>query len=150
MFKESIAPVWMRGLLANLLAALPFRPAAGLAVDFECHLYTAGPSPITPLAVPADFTEATFGGYAAVGTLNTGTPFNSPSGDGLLGVSGAQFFADSTIVPPGEVILGYYITNTAGTVVLWAEEFDTPVPIVNDGDFIDLAIALPLNFINDV
>jgi len=122
-----------------LLDALSARPAAALLVTPFIHLWTAGPATILPSAVPADFTECTFAGYAAqalalplVGPINV---------DGeTLGVTGPGNFIAGAVVPPGEMVAGYWIDEAAaaGVNLYFAERFVSPIPIAVAGDFVSL------------
>jgi len=130
----------MARTLANaLLAALSARPAAALLVTPFVHLYTAGPSPIGPDNLPADFTEATFVGYAAIALpLPLLGPIN-PSAN-QVAVHEEVNFLGGAVVLPGEVILGYWVSDQAGGAgsLYMVEAFETPVPIVSPGDFVSL------------
>lgn len=140
-----------RALAGNLLGALSARPAAALLVTPFVHLYTAGPAPITPDSVPADFTEATFVGYAAIALpLPLLGPINLAFSD--LGVHEEVDFLAGAVVAPGENILGYWVDEAAaaGVVMYMAETFTTPVPIAIAGDFVSLddtfAVAMDVSF----
>jgi hypothetical protein len=133
-----------RPLADAMLAALSARPASALLTTPTVHLFTAGPSTITPLNLPADFTEATFAGYAAATlTLPLLGPINLPNGDGF-GVHNEVDFLGGAVVSPGETILGYWIDDGATAVLYYAELFAVPVPIVNPGDFISLDVVYGL------
>lgn len=88
----------------------------------------------TPVAgsTEANFTEATFTGYAAVtltGSSWTTTP-GAPSS-----ASYAQQTFTSSAGSQNESIYGYYIVQTTSGKILWAERFtDGPYVIVNNGD----------------
>jgi len=150
-FVQSENIVIARPIAAALLDALSARPAAALLVTPFVHLFTAGPSPITPDSLPADFTEATFAGYAAVAwTLPLLGPINVSSVN--LGVHNAQNFLGGAVVPPGENILGYWVDEAAagGTDLYLAETFVSPIPIAFPGDFISLDIIAALAMLLDV
>jgi hypothetical protein len=139
-FKVSEFQTIGRPLAAALLAALSARPGAALLVTPTVHLFTAGPAPISPLNLPADFTEATFVGYAAqVITLPLTGVVNLPQGDGL-GVLATVNFLAGAVVSPGENILGYWVDDGATAVLYYAEIFSAPIPIVNVGDFIQIDV----------
>jgi len=143
--------VFGRPLAALLVARLSVGGAAALLVTPFVHLFTAGPSPITPLTLPADFTEATFVGYAPIALpLPLLGPVNLAFDD--LGAHEEVDFLAGAVVPPGENILGYWIDEAAvgGLVMYLGETFEDPVPIALAGDFISLdatfAIAMRLTF----
>lgn len=149
MFEESKNPRTLGTLVLRYLAALKARPAAELVTTPTVHLYTAGPSPIPFDPTAADFTEATFSGYAAV-ALTLSTPnILLPSQDGMGKFGNVSFVADAAITPPGETIIGYFVDDGAGMMYL-AEEFDSPVQIANFGDFLDLQVVFPTAFITAV
>lgn len=141
---QSLNPVLARDVVSDLLAALSARPAAALLVTPFVHLFTAGPSPITPDSVPGDFTEATFTGYAPIAlTLPLLGPVNADAND--LGVHNEADFLAGAVIPPGETIMGYWVDEAAsgGTVLYMAEDFDTPIPIASIGDYISLDVLFP-------
>ncbi len=143
MFVQSNNIVFGRPLVEALLSALDTVPGAALLVTPFIHLWTAGPATITPLSLPADFTEALFVGYAAQAwNLPLAGPINI---DGeTLGVHNEENFLAGAVVPPGEMIAGYWIDEAAvaGTVLYMAERFAAPIPIAVAGDYISLdAIA---------
>jgi hypothetical protein len=93
----------------------------------KVHLY-ANPLVPTPTTDLADFTTATFTGYATSGAIVWGTPF--VNGDGLPTVAGGLVtFASTSPFTVGNTIYGYYVTNGAGSVLLFSEQFDTPIVI---------------------
>lgn len=150
-FVQSENIVIARDTAAALLDALSARPAAALLVTPFVHLFTAGPSPITPDSVPGDFTEATFAGYAAVAwTLPLLGPINISANN--LGVHNVENFLGGAVVPPGENILGYWVDEAAaaGTTLYMAETFVSPVPIAFPGDFISLDLIMALAMLFDI
>jgi len=150
-FVQSENIVIARPIAAALLDALSARPAAALLVTPFVHLFTAGPSPITPDSLPADFTEAAFAGYAAAAwNLPLLGPINVSSVN--LGVHNEENFLGGAVVPPGENILGYWVDDAAAgsTVLYMAETFVSPIPIAFPGDFISLDIIAALAMLLDV
>lgn len=140
-----------RPTAAAMLAALSARPAAALLITPFVHLYTAGPAPVTPDSLPADFTEATFVGYAATAlALPLLGPINI--GPNTIGDHNPADFLGGAVVPPGETILGYWIDEAAvaGTVLYMAETFVSPVPIAFPGDFISLDLVFAVLMLLDV
>lgn len=126
-----------------LIQAIKTRPAAAIAATPEVKLFTVGPIPILPTADVTDFTECTFDGYAAVSAVY-GAPVNLPSTQGLGVIGPASFVCTGPTTP--ETVLGYYITDGA-TMFVAGEYFDVPIPINNNGDFIDLQTFLNTAFV---
>lgn len=140
-------PVYGRELVAELLDALSARPAAALLVTPQVKLFTLGPAQITPDSVPADFTEATFAGYAPVAlTLPLLGPINIDPAD--YSVHNEADFLAGAVVPPGETILGYWIDDDAAapTRMYQGEIFETPIAIAQAGDYISLDVNFAMRF----
>jgi hypothetical protein len=138
-------PVLGRPMVDNIVGGFSAIPGAAFLVTPFVHLFTAGPTPITPESLPADFTEATFAGYAAQ-ALNL--PLVGPvqyDADDRAGINAENFVAGA-VVSPGETILGYYIDEAAagGVVLYMAEYFAVPIPIVALGDFIHIDVAFAI------
>jgi hypothetical protein len=121
-----------------MLSALPARPAGPLLTTPTLHLATAGPTNVTPDTAPADFTEAAFPGYAAFALSAFSGPINLPSADGS-GLVEDKIFVCSGTPSPSEVIVGYWVDDTATDFYL-GELFATPVSISNAADFLELTI----------
>lgn len=94
----------------------------------KAHLCTAGPV-LGGNMTPADFTEATYDGYAAA-SVTWGTPYTA--GNGLSYVDALISIPQTGSVTP-QTVLGYFITDTAGTHVLFAEYFPVPVQMYGLG-----------------
>jgi len=137
-------PVMARTLVEQLLDALSARPAAALLVTPFVHLFTAGPNPVSPDSLPADFTEATFVGYAAVALPLPLLGSIQIDPDNMAQHNEVDFLAGA-VVAPGETILGYWIDEAAaaGVVLYMGEYFETPIPIANPGDYVSLDVAFP-------
>lgn len=146
MYRQSGKPVIMRHLVASLLASMGSRPSAAIPGVMSVDLFTAGPSVITPDNVVADFTLATFGGYAQQGLdPTTPPPVEVPANNGLALIGNGVFYADITIVPPGQIVIGYILTDQAtGLILEVAELFDDPVSFAVNGDFLNLTILVPI------
>lgn len=83
------------------------------------RLYTNNYTP-DATSVVGDFTEASFGGYAAQ-TL-TRASWNAPYDDGGIGTM--QYGSVTSWTPTTtQTIRGFYVTNTANTKVLWAQKY---------------------------
>jgi len=144
-FKSSLNPVYGRPLAVNMLGALSVRPAAALLATPFVHLWTAGPTNLLPTALPADFTEATFAGYAAVALpLPLVGPINVDAQH--IGDHSPADFLGGAVVFPGQSILGYWVDEAAagGVVNYMAERFVSPVPIAFVGDFISLDVIFAM------
>jgi len=152
-FQQSFQPVFSRIFIDRLIDTMGNAPTDPLIDDGVLRLYTAVTEPISPQSEVADFTEATFSGYAevAVDTSLAPNPVNYPTEAGRGFDVQGNFIADNAITPPGETILGYYVVEkTGGEVIVCAEEFAEPVPIVNFGDFLDLSVILGAMFTQNV
>lgn len=142
MFEESKLPVISEQLMTTFMTYLTSVAGGAVLGNLGIHLFTAGPLPLLPSAVKTDFTEATFTGYGALG-IATGPIINLPSGDGQ-GRSGTGMFACTADGGPSENILGYYILDTVADLA-FSEYFETPIPIINAGDFISLTVVFPMS-----
>lgn len=135
--------VWSRSVVQAMLSVLDAIPVAVAMPTPFVHLFTVGPAPITPDSVPADFTEAAFAGYAAIALP---TPFLGPINvePDLQGVHEEVDFIAGAVVPPGEMIAGYYVTSqaAAGGNFYLGETFVAPIPIAAVGDFISLDVDM--------
>jgi hypothetical protein len=83
--------------------------------DVVLHLFRNNYTPIESSLVAA-FTECTGAGYAAK-TL-TGSSWSIAT---AAGVSTASYAEQTFTFTATDVVYGYYVTNAAGTIVLWAE-----------------------------
>ena len=93
--------------------------------NLKLHLYSNNYTPVAG-SLLANFTEATFSGYAA----QTITAWQSPitvSGRAQLTASALYTFTKSTGAV-GNNIYGYYVTDSTGTTLKWAER-DAAAPI---------------------
>jgi len=141
---QSKNPVLARDLVDAMLSALDTVPGAALLVTPKVKLFTAGPNPILPTTVPADFTEATFTGYAAAAlTLPLLGPVNIDAND--RAVHHEVDFVAGAVVAPGETILGYWVDDdvAAPTKMYFGEIFENPIAISALGDYISLDVAVP-------
>jgi hypothetical protein len=107
-----------------------------LAVNYTLNLFKndveSGKSEaqLSALTV-ADFTAATFTGYAAVNL--TGGSWTTTQGDPCVGVYAQQEFT-STANQASTTQYGYYITRTTGGALVWYEYLPTAVAITANGD----------------
>jgi len=87
------------------------------------------------------YTEATFGGYAAV-TL-TGASWNAYSG-GSITYGSQQTFTCNAVAT--DDIYGYYITQTTSGILMWSErDASAPFAIRVSGDAVKITPAIGAN-----
>lgn len=96
-----------------------------------------------------ELTEAEFTGYAektltAIGGAEPALhgPVNLNSTQQGLSCS-LTWECTADLVDPGETIFGYMVLNPAGDTLWMSEKFETPFPVANDGDFIQLDVIIP-------
>lgn len=143
MFIATVEITLMRALAQAMATALKTVPGGALLLTPFVKLFTANSAPITPDSEIAQFTEAAFVGYApAALTLSSAVNFDSNT----VGIHGEVNFTGGAVVPPGEVILGYYIVDddSAPTTLYAAETFENPITITQPGDFISLDVCFPV------
>ena len=88
-----------------------------------------------------DLTEIAYGGYLDV-PLNGATNGGIDASDrDTWNWPNATFTATSTSGLP-VTAYGYYVTDNAGTTLLWAENFASPIPFAVVGDGFTLAVNL--------
>jgi hypothetical protein len=118
-------------ILADIIANCWGNGAPG---NIQLCLFNAVHAPL-PMDTAATYNaiECTFPGYArqVVASAAWGAPFISLNtalslGPGVTFVRGIGVQAPSTVN-------GYYVLQAGGNII-WAQQFDTAVPIVNPGD----------------
>lgn len=110
--------------------------------DVHLHLFKSNTTPAETDTV-ATYTEATFTGYS-VKTL-TGASWTITNADPSSASYAQQTFTSSA-GSQNENVYGYYVTNSADTILLWAERFsDGPYNIVNNGDAIQVTPVITLD-----
>lgn len=92
------------------------------------HLYQ-DPVGTSPTVVLADFVEATFDGYAASAALTWGAVGTDTTNLADVTAQEVEWVPTGATTP--NTIAGVYVTNAAGTALLFWQEFDAPVA-VND------------------
>jgi hypothetical protein len=93
-------------------------------------LYTAGPTPAAG-SLLANFTEATFTGYARQG-VTWNTPTNEPDGSqSVLGNLAVFELSNTTTL---NTIVGALIIANDSTTLLAAEQFAATIPLANTSD----------------
>lgn len=106
--------------------------AASAELDgVKVHLYKNNLAP-TVNSVVADFVAADFTGYGVSSAVVWGTPGISQSGVPLVLGDVKEFLSTFPFTVPNTVY-GYYVTNTAGSKLLFAEKFETP-QIISTGN----------------
>ena len=123
----------MNANLAALIAA-----TTGPLNGAKLRVYVNAVS-LTPAIVLADFTEATFTGYAAV-AVTWGTILNATDGTVFVPGGGIEFAC--TTAGTTQTAYGVYLTNSAGSTLLAAWSLEVPVGITNPGD----GFVWPLSF----
>ena len=97
----------------------------------KIHLFKNNYTPLTT-SVIGDFTESTFAGYAAASLTTWPTPTVAAHVASMA--AAAVTFTRST-TGATEAIYGYYVTDNASTVLLWAErDANAPINVTNSGD----------------
>lgn len=144
-YRQSLAPVWNRVFIDDLLAALGTRPAAALAATMTVGLYTSpsfAPNPLNTLA-EIDATEAAFTGYARgtivfTGPVNATTQIRALIGNTTFTISGS---------PPitGATIFGYFIVTGSDWVASERFPDGQEVNLGSLGDFLSIDLILPLD-----
>ncbi len=89
--------------------------------------------------VVGDFTEATAAGYPAGGLILTQGSWTVAND---AGTSSGTYTQQTFTFTGSETVEGYYITDLAGTNVLWAEEFVAPANIPAGGGTLRITPAI--------
>lgn len=133
-------PIVVPNAGALVLLPITLGKASFPGSHWQLHLYQNAYTPV-PLSVPADFTESSFGSYAQVDidpSLWTSPTIISNRASETAN-SGTPYSWTNTGSP--QTVYGYYVTDFAGTTVIFAEQFATPRTL-NTGD----TLQLTLNF----
>lgn len=146
MFVQSVAPIWSR-TWANDLAQGIVAATVPLAVP-TVRLFTAYTKSPSPDSIAADFTEASFVGYAAASIAGTLVgPTNLSNGLGACIHGEADFIAGAGIVLPGQTVLGYWVDDGAlAPKMVLSELFQTPVLFQLPFDTLSLDVIFPILF----
>jgi|SRR6056297_2402172 len=108
--------------------------------DVVLHLYTNDKTPAEG-DVAGDYTESTGAGYSAQ-TL-TGASWSVTTTTGTTTGEYPQVTYTYTAAEPN--IYGYYVTNSAGSTLLWAERFsDGPYAIPSGGGSVKITPKIEL------
>jgi hypothetical protein len=104
--------------------------------DLKLHLYKSNTTPAETDTV-STYTESTATGYS-VKTL-TGASWTITTDGG--GVTTASYAAQTFTYTATETVYGYYVTNNAGTTLLFAEKFsDGPYNIPSGGGSVTVTL----------
>ena len=107
-------------------------PPYFVANDVKLKLFVNDYTPLRTSTAGA-FTEAAGGGYALKTlTANTHTVQTATTPHDINWGSQAWTFTGALTTNP--TIYGYYVTNSAGTTVLWAQRLDSAFTPANNGD----------------
>ncbi len=109
--------------------------------NYTLKLYSAVSPALDEDSVAGDFTEASFGGYAAKTLLranwNTATTVSDKA---TSTYNAAQTWTASS----AQTILGYYVLGATSGVLLWAESFPSAVAVAVS-DIVSVTPKLTLN-----
>jgi hypothetical protein len=97
--------------------------------NFKIHLYTNNHAPAASDTLAGNYVECADASYAAVALTAGSWVFTSPGG-----VTTATYPAITFNFAASATIYGYYVTDTASTKVVWAEEF-TGAPLTFSSTF---------------
>jgi hypothetical protein len=100
--------------------------------NLKLKLYCTSVS-IDDTKVVGDFTEASGGGYAAK-TLTNGSWTVTVGDDPSDAVYAQQTFTFTGELTTNKDIYGYFVTDNAGTTLIWAEAFGATFHPYNNGD----------------
>ena len=140
MIRESMNPILYDPLLTAALTSWVGTPAVGPLTGGKLKLFTNDIHP-TRHSVLADFIEPTDTWYAPFTLVINNVPYlNDPNN---LAIEATGTFTASALPAGGTMLFGYWVTNTAGTALLLAERFDSPVGFAENLQRLDLHVILP-------
>jgi len=113
----------------------------GIGEDVQVVLFSNVVT-LTDATLPADLDLVVVAGMAAQTALTPSAAYDQGDGDIVQPVSTTPFVATSDVGLP-ITITGWAILNTAGTVVITAENLEEPVPIDQVGDGVDVSAYIP-------
>lgn len=97
----------------------------------------------TTLTVLADLNPADFHGYALSSAVVWGAPYYDQAGVPTV-AGGQKQFTATTPLAGSQVIYGYYLVDGAGTTLIAAARFETPLNILVVGNAIIVVPTLQL------
>lgn len=110
-----------------------------LDVDVKLKLFTNDKTP-EEIDVLGDYTEATAAGYAEKILASASWSHSLDAGDAL-----AEYAEQDFVFTAGETVYGYFVTDNAGTKILWVERFtDAPYVIPAGGGTIKITPKIKL------
>jgi hypothetical protein len=124
---------------ADIAVLTQLTEADGLYDGAKMHIATAAPSPLNPNMAVADFTQASFTGSDAK-VIVWGTAYNGP--DGVPQVDTQLLTFTVTATSPGSNVVGWYLTDGAGTALLAADIFDAPINVPGLGSGFSFVVAI--------
>jgi hypothetical protein len=137
--------IFQQDLLKNMLDALAVTSGGAPLIGEHVRLWQNNFTP-TPLAALADFTEATFSGYAGVVTLPSSTvEMNVNQMGKVLRIS---FFAATASPFVANTVYGIYATNAGDTQWLWAARFAASMSVAGPLDAMYLNAIMAWPYIN--
>lgn len=122
------AALYLAGLVRTALAAS------------KMALYKAIAAPLSPSTVLADLTEADYDGYAQKTLTNWLAAYLDPAGGASI-QSGTQQFDFVHSAGDTNVVLGFYVLNAAGDLVV-VGSFAAPISMTQNGDSIPVNCTL--------
>jgi hypothetical protein len=125
---------FLAAALGQIILALE-NSTALFPAGFKLHLYTNNVTP-TQASLLADFTELTnveVPGYAAASPAWNGTPYRNQDGSWVDYQSVADFVA-SAVPPSPQVVFGWFVTDSAATVLVAAGLLAQPFTYAQAGD----------------
>lgn len=144
---ESQNPNYSRAFATIISNAFKTNPAAALAPALEIHLWKDAGFQPNPSKVAADFAavECDYTDYAAAAAVVLTTPVNL-NPDSVGAIANTLFTITNPVVVANQVF-GFWL-ETGSTVILFEKlPDDVVVTMAVAGDFFDLLVALPVNFI---
>lgn len=129
----------MQGLLplTAKIALMSLAYAAGGPFDLNTLVLFINDITPTPESITADFTPATYDGYADVVTPVFGTAFVDEDGNVVLTAPSIDFVSTGTTTQ--ELVYGWLLKKTAGGALEYVKRFETPKPM---GTFVGQGFTL--------
>lgn len=114
------------GVMPRAVKIAIMTAAQAVGGEFElCTLFQfTGVAVPTEASVTADFTEATYDGYAPVVSPVWGAALENP--DGLVVLTGPTVDSIASGTTVAELVTGWGLKKTAGGLLKYAERFDVP------------------------
>lgn len=113
------------------------------AQNLKLKLFATNVTPADTDTV-ATYTEAAGGGYASK-TLNNNSWTVNAANNPSDAVYAEQTFTFTGPLTTNTTVYGYYITDNAGTTLIWAERFGSSFVPTNNGDMIKITPKFQLS-----